>query len=289
MLFMCYCASRGKGLSELTAHPCTNERCGGLNVTLDDIKQFNLQMFQPQHGYRYSLDPLLLARFCCQIPAEGRIIDLGAGCGVISLLLARLNPTVSVAAVENNTGMAALADKNIQHNDLGARVSVYSEDVINLRKSFSVSTFDLVVSNPPFRKAETGKVSPLVGRDSARHETTAGLADFLAAAKYLVKPSGRICFIQHPSRLTEFMALAASIKLSVLRLRMIHSNAESPATMFMAELAKGRRTAPVVEPPLFLREMEEEYIQRRQFEILELFGAVPFDEEYDYKKQRMVE
>ncbi len=224
-------------------------------VTKDDLKSFDLQLFQPRHGYRYSLDPLLLARFCRTVKPEGSIIDLGAGCGIISLVLARINRDSSVVAVENNLEMAQLVEQNIQHNGLVGRVSVQCEDVINLRNSHAASTLDLVVSNPPFRAAGTGKISPKAGRDSARHETTAGLSDFLAAAKFLVKPSGRICFIHLPSRLAEFVSLAASMKLSLLRLRMIHNDAESPATMFMAELAKGRRTEPVVEPPLFVQEI----------------------------------
>jgi len=222
-------------------------------LTLDELKEFNLQLYQPRLGYRYSLDPLLLARFCGQPLSGGGIIDLGAGCGIIALLLARINPAVSVVAVENNPDMAELVDKNIQHNNLDGRVSLHAEDVVNLRKNHSVSTFDLVVSNPPFRTAGSGKVSPRSGRDSARHETTATLADFMAAAKYLVKSTGKICFIQLPARLPEFMALAVDLKLSVLRLRMVHSDAESPATMFMAELAKGRKCTPVVEAPLFVR------------------------------------
>lgn len=228
-------------------------------LTQDEIKKFDLQLYQPRHGYRYSLDPLLLARFCSEVKPGGSIIDLGAGCGIISLVLARINPSASVTAVENNPEMAALVEQNIQHNDLAGRVSVLAEDILNLRKKFPVSTFDLVVSNPPFRKSGSGKVSPRAGRDSARHETTAGLSDFLAAAKYLVKPTGKICFIQLPSRLPEFMMLASEMKLSLLRLRMIHSNTESPATMFMAELVKGRRSTPVVEAPLFVRDMNGEY------------------------------
>lgn len=221
-----------------------------------------LQLFQPRDGYRYSLDPLLLARFCTVLKSEGKIADLGAGCGIIALVLARINPAASVVAVENNPDMASLVERNIRHNDLTARVFVHGGDVINLRAHYPDSTFDLVVSNPPFRTAGSGRISPKAGRDAARHETTAGLADFIAAAKYLVKPSGRICFIQLPSRLPEFMALATQMKLSVLRVRMIHSNAESPATMFMAELAKGRRSAPVVEPPLFVRDMDGKYTEK---------------------------
>lgn len=228
-------------------------------LTQDEMKRLDLQLFQPRHGYRYSLDPLLLAGFCPEVKSGGSIIDLGAGCGIISLVLARINTSGSVTAVENNPEMAALVERNIQHNNLSERVSVLAEDIMNLRNCCPVSTFDLVVSNPPFRTAASGRVSPRAGRDAARHETTAGLADFLAAAKYLVKPTGKICFIQLPSRLPEFMALASELKLSLLRLRMIHSNAESPATMFMAELAKGRRCEPVVQPPLFVRDMDGEY------------------------------
>ncbi|MEI6214129.1 MAG: methyltransferase [Desulfuromonadales bacterium] len=227
--------------------------------TCDELKLFGLQLFQPLHGYRYSLDPLLLARFCRVRDSGGNIIDLGAGCGIISLVLARINPSAAVMAVENNPDLALLIDRNIHHNGLPERVSSVVEDVVNLRNALPDSSFDLVVSNPPFRTAMSGKISPKAGRDTARHESTATLTDFLAAAKFLVKPSGRICFIQLPARLPEFMAIAAHLKLSILRLRIIHNNAASPATMFMAELAKGRRSTPVVEPPLFVRDINGEY------------------------------
>lgn len=228
-------------------------------MTLDDLNLFNLQLFQPRQGYRYSLDPLLLARFCPDVPQNGAVIDLGAGCGIISLVLGRIHPTASVVAVENNPAMAALVERNILHNGLFGRVSALCDDVLYLRAKQPDSRFDLVVSNPPFRPAGSGKISPRAGRDAARHETTAKLADFIAAAKYLVKPSGRICMIQLPARLAEFMSLAVEMKLAVLRIRMVHGNAASPATMFMVELAKGRRSSPVVEPPLFVRDMAGEY------------------------------
>ncbi|MDD2308640.1 MAG: methyltransferase [Desulfuromonadaceae bacterium] len=240
-------------------------------MTRDDLKLFGLQLFQPRHGYRYSLDPLLLARFCAEVKPGGSVVDLGAGCGIISLVLARINPSASLVAVENNPDMATLVERNIRHNDLAGRVSVLAADVINLRCRYPVSTFDLVVSNPPFRAAGSGRLSPRAGRDSARHETTAGLADFLAAAKYLVKPGGRICFIQHPSRLADFIAHARELKLALHRLRMVHDSIAAPSTMFMAELAKGSRRAVEVEAPLILRDDRGNYTE----EVAELLGGKP--------------
>jgi tRNA1Val (adenine37-N6)-methyltransferase len=237
------------------------------DLTLDDVKLLDLQLFQSREGYRYSLDAFLLARFCAALKAES-IIDLGAGCGIISLLLARINHLASVVAVENNLEIAPLVEKNILHNDFAERVSLHIGDVINLRKSFSDSSFDLVVSNPPFRTERSGKVSPRAGRDSARHETTAGLADFLAAAKYLVKPSGRISFIHLPSRLPEFVSLAGGLKLTMTRLRFVHGTGRLPATMFLAEMAKGSRRAVVVESPLIVRDERGNYSE----EVAEMLG-----------------
>ena len=90
------------------------------------------------------------------------------------------------------------------------------------------------------------------GRDDARHESTAGLAAFLEAAKYLVRPSGRICFIYHPLRLPELFAEAARLKLAPLRLRMVHGSETAEARMFLMEMAKGRRGELQVLPPLFV-------------------------------------
>jgi tRNA1Val (adenine37-N6)-methyltransferase len=227
--------------------------------TREDLKLFGLQLFQPRQGYRYSLDALLLAQFCTELQPGGSLVDLGAGCGIISLVLARVNLSTSVLAVENNPEMAALVERNIRHNDLAARVSVHAEDVMNLRKRYPVSSFDLVVSNPPFRSPHSGKISPHAGRDAARHETTAGLADFLTVAKYLVKPGGRICFIYHPTRLAEFIATAAGLKLALLRLRMVHGTMQAGAKMFLAELAKDSRGDVTVEAPLIVYGGDGEY------------------------------
>jgi len=72
----------------------------------------------------------------------------------------------------------------------------------------------------------------------------------MTAAKYLVKPGGRICFIYHPSRLAEFIRCATELKLALLRLRMVHGSAGAGAKMFLAELAKGSRAGLSVEAPL---------------------------------------
>ena len=220
--------------------------------TLDELSGYGLRIVQPRHGYRFSVDPLLLADFAGVRKGE-RCVDLGTGCGVIALLLARLGEECAVTGVEFQRVMAQIAARNVLLNDLSDRVDIVEQDVVSLKARFPVDSFDLVVSNPPYRRPGTGKISPRSGRDEARHETSATLADFLAAAKYLVKPSGRICLIYHTCRLAELMAQAALQKLAPLRLRMVHGNSKAEARMFLVELAKGRTGELRVEPPMMVR------------------------------------
>lgn len=232
-------------------NPCGNEN-------IDELRAYGLRIIQPLEGYRYSLDSLLICDFV-KAGTCAKIADLGTGCGIIPLVLARRMATAAVVGVEFQEEMAGLATRNVAMNGLGDRVEIICDDVIALRKSFPVSSFDVVVSNPPFRTPDSGKVSPHPGRDAARHETTAGLVDFLTAAKYLVKPSGRMFFIYPPSRLAEFIRCAGELKLAMLRLRMVHGTGQAVAKMFLVELAKGRRGDLTIDPPLVVYDDSGEY------------------------------
>lgn len=228
-------------------------------TTVDELKRFGLKISQPETGYRFSLDPLLLADFVSMLPELGRIIDLGTGSGIIPLILCRKFPGATAVGIENNGSMAELATRNVLQNNLADLIEIREQDVKHLKGQFPVSSFDCVVSNPPFRTPHSGKISPHAGRDTARHESTAGIADFLSAAKYLVKPSGRIFFVYHPDRLQEFIHLASELNLSMLRIRMVHGNKGAAARIFMAELAKGRKGATEVLPPLVIYGDDGEY------------------------------
>lgn len=220
----------------------------------DELKRFGLTLLQPRDGYRFTLDPLLLCDFV-HAGQEQQIADLGTGSGVIALVLARMALQAQVIAFEQDGVAAGLAQQNTVLNGLADRVRVLHEDVLQVRRHLTVSSCDLVVSNPPYHKQGRGRLNPHPGKLAARHETTATLADFLAAAKYLVKPvTGRICLVYHPARLPDLMLEAAVQNLAVVRLRMVHGVPDAPAKVFLAELAKGRRNVqPEVAPPLIVR------------------------------------
>ena len=247
--------------------PLRQAQCAALPLdpaalTCDEMKRFGLTLLQPRDGYRFTLDPLLLCDFS-GAGSELQIADLGTGSGVMALVLARMALQARVTAFEQDAETARLAQENAVLNGLDERVSVLHEDVLQVRRHLPVSCCDLVVSNPPYRKQGRGRVNPHPGKLAARHETTATLADFLAAAKYLVKPvTGRICLVYHPDRLPDLMVEAAAQKLSVVRLRLVHGVSDAIAKVFLVELAKDRRNMQLaVLPPLIVRSDGEHYTE----------------------------
>jgi len=228
------------------------EAACGSDETVDELRSYNLRIIQPRSGYRFSLDPLLLADFAPTRQTE--ILDLGTGCGVIALVMARKNLQATVAAVDVSPLMAEIARRNVADNKLSDRITVTASDVLQIAGEFSADSFDLVMGNPPYRRQGEGRISPRTGRDIARHESSATLADFLTIARKMVKPGGSICFIYHPERLAELLATAIQLKLSPSRLQMVHGDFSLQARMFMIELIKGKKSALEVLPPISVKD-----------------------------------
>lgn len=224
----------------------------GIDETEDILREYDLKIIQPKNGYRFCIDPVLLAEFAGNKALK--ILDLGAGCGIIPLIMARKSAAVKVVGVEFQAEMVSFAKRNVAGNNLSARVEIIEADIMSLKERLEPEGFDLVISNPPYRKPGEGKMSPKRGRDLARHESTASLADFMAAAKRLVKPGGSICMIHHPERLAEMIAESLKLKLCPVRLQMVHGNYSLPARIFLIELLKGRKRALEVLPPIAVRE-----------------------------------
>ena len=119
-------------------------------LTCDPILRGRLTLLQPRVGYRFSIDPLLLADFV-GAPPLGRLVDLGAGVGVVGLTLAKNDPAAQVTLVELQPRLAALCLRNTAYNGLSDRCSVIQGDLLApaTQKQLPGACFDLVVSCPP--------------------------------------------------------------------------------------------------------------------------------------------
>lgn len=228
-----------------------------MDVTLDSIR--DIQIFQSKAGYRFSVDALLLCDFVTLNKVEN-IADLGAGSGIVGILLARKYPSAHIALFEIQNSLLQLAEKNIVLNHLESRIKVFNCDLRTLPgSSFTPATFDLVVSNPPFRRVKSGRINIEEEKAIARHEIKLKIDELIHAADALLRTKGRLCVIYHPTRLSELMDTLKKMDIEPKRLRFVHSHMSSDAKMVLLEAVKGGRTGLKVEKPLYIYKEDGSY------------------------------
>jgi tRNA1Val (adenine37-N6)-methyltransferase len=226
------------------------------DTTLDGIR--DIKVYQNKEGYRFSVDAVLLYTFADMRYARN-IADLGTGSGIIGLLLARKYPKAKVSLVELQESLYGLALKNIEINALGDRVNAVLADIKHLKDHFACMTYDLVVSNPPFRKPTTGKLSIGQERAIARHELALKISELAAAASYLLKAKGRFFMIYHPERLLEAVDALRSSRLEPKRVRFVHNDAGAESKIVLIEAVKEARPGVKIENPLFIYNADGSY------------------------------
>ena len=108
-------------------------------VTQDSFFNGRLRLKQHRHGYRYSIDAVILASAVHPKPGE-TVVDLGTGCGIIPLILAFRRPGVRIWGVELQAALAAVAEENIRDNDMTSQVTVMCSDMRDIRPEWEHMT-----------------------------------------------------------------------------------------------------------------------------------------------------
>jgi tRNA1Val (adenine37-N6)-methyltransferase len=228
-----------------------------VDVTLDSIR--NIQLYQSKTGYRFSVDSLLLYDFIT-LKEVNYIADLGAGSGIVGILLAKKYPGAGITLLEIQDGLVRLAERNVLLNHLENRIKVVKCDLrILAATSVKSGHYDLVVSNPPFRRLKSGLLNTEEEKAIARHEIKLRLPEFINASSSLLKARGRLCMIYHPQRLSELIDTMRDKDIEPKRLRFVHSTASSESKMVLLEAVKGGRAGLKVEKPLFIYEHDGRY------------------------------
>lgn len=230
------------------------------DLTNDEVLRGRLTLLQPRVGYRFSIDPLLLADFVGP-PPFGRTADLGAGVGIVGLLLAQRDPTAQLTLVELQPRLAALCQENARRNGMEDRVSVIEGDLLarETRPKLPGATFDRVVSCPPYYRLGTGGINPDGEEAIARHELRLPLSDLVAAARRLVGFRGQVSLVYPSPRLSEMLRHLEDHGLTPLRLRLVYPRPGEPAQRALITACKGARASLTIDPPFYVRDEHGEY------------------------------
>ena len=220
-------------------------------VTEDRLRNYGIRVLQPRNGYRFSVDSLLLADFV-RFRKGDHFLDIGTGCGIIALILAKRDHSVTIAAIEIQRDLTEIAVENVHLNHLDRQIEVYGEDLNRVPGIFCAGSFDHVVANPPYRSPVSGRLCKNPQENLARHEILTDLGQILAIARYALHPGGRVSLVYPADRVVRLLSNMHNLGLEPKRLRMIHSSPASQARLVMVEGCKDSGEEIRVLPPVFL-------------------------------------
>ena len=228
------------------------------SFTTDTFFNGKIKVVQNQAGYRFSIDAVLLAYQAA--PRSGdKIVDLGAGCGIISLIIAFRRPDVRIYAVELQPQLAELAAANVNQNRLADRIDVLCADMKLLNRKMTAGPLDLIVCNPPYRRPGSGRLNPDSQRAIARHEIKANLGDVLQTARRMLRTAGRLVTIYPAERTTDILSQMRKERIEPKLIRMVHSSPDAEARLILVEGVKEGRPGLKVSSALIIYDQKGDY------------------------------
>ena len=198
-------------------------------------------------------DSILLANFA-RISEGEKGVDLCCGSGALMLLLLWRERTINMTGLEIQQDAASLAEETFRLNGLSDRAEVCCGDYRNVVKELPNGGFDFVISNPPYFAEKQGAMSPKLNRATARAELTSSLTELCHAASKLCRSGGKVFFSFRTDRLAELLNEMVSAHLEPKRLRFIHHNALSAASVVLAEGRKDGKPGLRIDAPFLLHD-----------------------------------
>ncbi len=215
--------------------------------SIDRFMGGRLKVIQSDDGYRFSIDAILLSKFATIRPFDA-VVDLGTGCGIILLVLLLTKPVGRVFGLEVQKELAGQAKRNASLNGFEARMGVISGDI--KYPPMAGKWANVVLCNPPYRRAKSGRINPDPRRAIARHELLASIDDILTTAAGLLRKKGRLALVYPADRLTEVFLRMRRFGLEPKRLQINYPTIQSRAKLALIEASLGGKPGLVIEPPL---------------------------------------
>ncbi|MBD79771.1 MAG: tRNA (adenosine(37)-N6)-methyltransferase TrmM [Crocinitomicaceae bacterium] len=220
------------------------------------FKQFSID--QTDAPFKVGTDGVLLGSWCAKnsIPRE-RVLDIGTGTGLISLMLAQRFSGAKIDAVEIDTNAANVAKRNINSSQWAQRISL---DPIGLQNFQPKDQYDLITCNPPyFIDAE---LSDNRSKNLARHEIQLTLNEVLQFASGYLTKNGLLSIILPYERISQIIEESGKVGLYPSRICKVLPTPTSKPKRVMIELGKRMPTC------------SEEQL------IIEKYGRHQYSEEY---------
>lgn len=189
---------------------------------IENLESVGKKMIVEEKGLKITEDAILLSEFMKKyfsrkgknLKGEKSFLEIGAGQGIISLLLSELDIISKIFAVEIQEEVFAALKKNIEINDLNGKIIPINKNIKNVN-----GEYDFIFSNPPYKKTSSGKMPENEMERISKYEILLTLDELILEIRRLLKNYGEFFVVVPNSRLNDVFRCIYENRLNILSIK----------------------------------------------------------------------
>lgn len=189
---------------------------------IENLESVGKKMIVEEKGLKITEDAILLSEFMKKyfsrkrknLKGEKSFLEIGAGQGIISLLLSELDIISEIFAVEIQEEVFAALKKNIEINDLNEKIIPINKNIKNVN-----GEYDFIFSNPPYKKTSSGKMPENEMERISKYEILLTLEELILEIRRLLKNYGEFFVVVPNSRLNDVFRCIYENRLNILSIK----------------------------------------------------------------------
>lgn len=209
-------------------------------------------LYQSPNGYCYNSDSIFLAYFIASFSPKGKLLDVGCGIGVLSLILAR-EFDIKTSIIDKQSHMIDFAKHNFVINNID--IECFHQDFMDFEPK---TKFDVVISNPPFYNPSVLQSSETM-INTARYAHHLPIENFFKKVHKILTPQGRFYFCYDAKQIVDILYFLKKYHLTPEVIRFVHSKKDKDSKLVMIACRHNSKAVAKVVKPLVVFEDNDEY------------------------------
>lgn len=242
------------------------------NERIDDLEIKGMKIIQNKNGFCFGIDSVLLSDFAKEIKNGAKCVDLGTGTGILGILLCAKTNLSQIIGIEIQEEVAEMANRSIILNNLENKFKIININLKEIKNNkinyLEKNSFDYIITNPPYKKLNTGKINENEKKLISRHEITANLDDFIEVANYLLKDKGTIFMVHRPERLADILEKMRKEKIEPKKIKFVYPKVNEEPNLILIKGVKNAKTFLKINKPLYIYNEDGSYTD----EILKIYN-----------------
>lgn len=189
---------------------------------IENLESVGKKMIVEEKGLKITEDAILLSEFikeyfsrkCKNLKEKKSFLEIGAGQGIISLLLSELDIISKIFAVEIQKEVFSTLKKNIEINDLNEKIIPINKNIKSIN-----GEYDFIFSNPPYKKINSGKMPKNKTEQISKYEVLLTLEEVILEIRRLLKNYGEFFLVVPNSRLNDVFRYIYENRLNILSVK----------------------------------------------------------------------